>query len=557
MESFCVRRVGIKRAFPRPEIVCPASVRVEEKVFAKRASLVRMYSYRTIRVRYGGRPLRSPERGPKVPGVEGGTRLGRAADGGRDRTLRWALGVALLLGGGARISLALARPLWADEVFTLDLARRPLPDLFAALRLDSGPPLHYLAAKLLLLPFPGPGPADVLVRFLSVAASLLHVPLLVRIARLRGAARAGVVAAALFLVFPLAVSSGAEGRGYALASLLALAAFERLLALDASPRARTAVAAGLLGAAAILTHYLALLPVGGALLAALARPATRRLVLAAAAVAGLAAAAWLPVALNQPHASMAWTEARPLAERALQAAANVGLGLPVEPGAARLAGPPALLLLGVAVASARRARVPAAAPLLAGLLLLVPLLLVSRSALLPDRTALVLLPFVALVLAQAGRGVVAIVSVAASVVVLAVSIPAWVRPTPAEELASTLAPEVRRGARVVAAELWGPELDYRLAREGLAGRVTLFPSDVVRHPGWYADGGSDDRLLREEAAGAVRSVGDGPALFVFNPGTRAGRALLERMGEAGAKRVAAAGPFEVWAAGVAPRGNRP
>ena len=68
----------------------------------------------------------------------------------------------------------------------------------------------------------------------------------------------------------------------------------------------------------------------------------------------------------------------------------------------------------------------------------------------------------------------------ASIVVLGLSLPGWVRPTPASELAAALAPKVRGGARVVAAELWGPELDYRLTREGLADRVTLFPSDVAR-----------------------------------------------------------------------------
>ena len=160
--------------------------------------------------------------------------------------LRLAFLGALLAGTAARLALAFGRPLWADEVFTLELARRPLPALLAALRLDSGPPLHYLAAKVLLLPFPEPGPADVLVRFLSVAASLLHVPLLLRIGRRAGAPNAGLVAASLFLVLPLAAISAAEGRGYALASLLALASFERLLALDGAPRPRTAAVAGLL-----------------------------------------------------------------------------------------------------------------------------------------------------------------------------------------------------------------------------------------------------------------------------------------------------------------------
>ncbi len=505
-----------------------------------------MYLIRTDRVRMHGRPLRSPVGGLKVGGVEGVEGARTTREDTEQRTLRRALVFAILVGAGARLFLAFARPLWADEVFTLTLARRPLADLLSALRLDSGPPLHYLAAKLLLLPFPAPGAADVVVRLLSVAASLLHVPLMSRIGRRCGAARTGLVAAALFLLFPLAVLSGSEGRGYALASLLALATFERLLALEEAPHPRTALAAGLLGGAAVLTHYLAVLPVAGLLVSAWERSRRRRLAVLAGAIAAATAAAWLPVALGQPRDSMAWSEARPLVERALQSAANLGLGLPVEPGPARYAGPLALVVLGLAIVGGRGARVPAATPLLIGLGLLLPLLAFSGSALLPDRTALAFLPLVALVLSGARWGEVAAASGAASAVVLALSLPAWVRPTPAAELAGALAPKVRGGARVVAAELWGPELEYRLAREGLAGRVTFFPSDVARHPGWYSDAEPGEERLRTEAREAVLEASGGPALYVLSPPTRAGRALVATLVEIGARRIAAAGVFEIW-----------
>ncbi len=472
-------------------------------------------------------------------------RRNEAGGGEAGSWLRFTFAGALLAGAGARLVLAFLRPLWADEIFTLTVARKSLPDLIAALRLDSGPPLHYLASKLLLMPFAVPGPADVAVRLLSVVASLLHVPLLVRIGRRCGAPRAGLVAAALFLVFPLAAASGAEGRGYALASLLALAAFERLLALEDVPRASTAALAGLLGGAAVLTHYLALLPVAGMLLAALVSERSRRLAFLASGLAAALAASWLPVALGQPRASMAWAEAQPLGERALQFAANLGLGLPAEPAPARLLGPIALVLLGTAFLGRRpRARVPAALPLLAGLALLVPLLLFNRSALLPDRTALVFLPFVALVLAEA-RSLVPAVAGPAAAAVLAASLPGFLRPTPAAELAATLSPQVRAGALVVAADLWGPELDYRLEREGMPGRVTPFPSVVALHPGWYEESGVLAERLEAEAGAVLRGVGE-RTLFVFSPETRAGRALATVLIPAGGARVAAAGPFEVW-----------
>lgn len=494
--------------------------------------------------------------GPESRGVEGRegfTGDSPAGEGGRG--LRLVLLVALLAGVAARIAVAFFRPLWADEVFTLALARRPLADLLPALRLDSGPPLHYLAARLVLLPFASPGPGDVLVRLLSVTASLLHVPLLLSIGRRCRAPRAGVVAASLFLVFPLAVASGAEGRGYALASLLVLAAFERLLALEASPRVRTAVVAGLLGGTAVLTHYLALLPVAGILLARLAAGGARRLAVLSAAIAAAVTAAWLPVALGQPRASMAWTEVQPLGERALQLAANLGLGLSVPPEAARFLGPIALAFLAVALADRRaRARIPVAGPLLAGLVLLGPLLLFSRSAVLPDRTALVFLPFVALVLAEA-RAVVPAAAGPAAAAVLAASLPGWLRATPGAQLAATLAPEVRGGARVVAAELWGPEVDYRLEREGLPGRVTLFPSDVGLHPGWYEESAVDAARLDAEARAVVHGTG-ARTFFVFSPVTKAGRALARELDAEGGARIADAGVFEVWLRSGGPRAPR-
>lgn len=476
-----------------------------------------------------------------------GEPAGAGAGGEAGLRVRGVLLAALAVGAAARLLLAFERPLWADEVFTLDLARRTTAGILAALRLDSGPPLHYLAAKLVLAPFPSPGPGDAAVRLLSVVASLLHVPLLVRIGRGCGAPRAGAVAAALFLLFPLAAVSGAEGRGYALASLLALAALERLLALREAPRTGTAALAGLLGGAAVLTHYLALLPVGGMLLSAVASGRARRQALLAGAVAAGVAASWLPVALGQPRASMAWAAQVPLPERAAHFAANLGLGIPAPPAAAWLLGPLALLPL-VAVLLGRRgaARIPAAVPLLLSLVLLVPLVVFGDSALLPDRTALLLLPLVALVLAEARPPVPAAAGLAAAGV-LGASIPGWLRTTPAEELATTLAPRVRAGARVVAAELWGPELEYRLAREGLAGRVTTFPSEVSAHPGWYAEEGLDPARAAVEAAAVVHGAARG-TFFVFSPATRAGRALLAELSASGAVRVASAGPFEVWVA---------
>ena len=77
-----------------------------------------------------------------------------------------AVGVGLL----ARVVLIHTRSLWFDEVLTMDLARRTLPDLFVALGQESNAPVHYLLAKLMLAPLGGPGTLDFVVRYLSLAA---------------------------------------------------------------------------------------------------------------------------------------------------------------------------------------------------------------------------------------------------------------------------------------------------------------------------------------------------------------------------------------------------
>src|ERR1700693_2272029 len=153
------------------------------------------------------------------------------------RALAWA---AMGVGVVARVFSLVVRPLWADEIFTLTVARKSPSEILAALRVDSGPPLHYVFAHVLLMPFsPAPGFPDVLVRLFSLVASLLHLPLLFTVARRLGREEMGLPAAALSSVSPLAVASAAEGRAYALASLLVLLAFERALALRERPRALT------------------------------------------------------------------------------------------------------------------------------------------------------------------------------------------------------------------------------------------------------------------------------------------------------------------------------
>ena len=439
---------------------------------------------------------------------------------------RLLLAGAILIGVAVRLAFLVEKPLWSDEIFTLTLARLPAAGIVEALRLDSGPPLHYFLAHLVLLPFgPAPGATDVGVRILSLLASLLHLPLLVLVARRLGRPDAGLGAAALYALFPIAADYATEGRAYTIASLLVLAAFERALALVERPTAGRAVALAFASGGAVLFHYLAVFPV--AALAALLPSASgraRTLLPAAGAGGVLLFLPWLPVALRQPSASMAWSREAPFATGPLHFPVNLGFGISPPAGGLAVLVPLSLLLLGAALFAAwRGAFRPVALVVLAGVFLLLLAHLAVRSVLLPERPAVLFLPFVALLLANA-PGPVPPLSAAASLAGLALALRGAADDSPGKVLADLLRPLVAEGRSVCAVGLWGPELDYRLARAGLPGHVILFPSDVARHPGWYHEETVGRARLLVEAR-ALAASPSRPGLFVLPAGSSAAAAL--------------------------------
>ncbi|HEX2799789.1 MAG TPA: glycosyltransferase family 39 protein [Thermoanaerobaculia bacterium] len=439
---------------------------------------------------------------------------------------------AMAVGVVARIFSLVVRPLWADEIFTLTVARKSVPEILAALRVDSGPPLHYCFAYVLLAPFPAPGFADVLVRVLSLVASLLHLPLLFVVARRLGRPEMGLPAAALYSVFPLAVAYAAEGRAYALASLLALLAFERALALRERPRPLIALGLTLAAAGAVLTHYLAVFPVAAlAILALDARPAARHALVLSGLAAAALAATWVPIALAQPHASMAWSMEAGFAGTLRDFPANLAFGAPAGgPAMAALGVAGTVLLAALLTRDWRGVLAPVARVLGLSLALLALAELGAGTLVLPERTALVFLPFAVLLLAAAPPFVPAAAGTLATAL-LALWLPRAAEPSPGELLARLLEAPARAGRRVLAAGYWGPELDYRLARAGAPGRVVLFPSAVAAHPGWYHEEELQNATLAVEAD-AILSAPRAPTLFVLPRGSRASAAIASRLGHA-------------------------
>lgn len=451
--------------------------------------------------------------------------------------LRALLVAALALGAAARVVQAVVKPLWADEIFTLFLARMSARGIVETLRADSGGPLHYLVAKAVLLPFGPPGPLDLLVRLLSVAASLLHLPLLVLVARRLGRADAGLPAAALYSLFPLAIYFGAEGRAYVFASLFSLVAFERALAVRQEPTSGRTAALALASGLAVHMHYLAVFPVAGLLvLLAGARPRAR-MALAAGGVGGaLLFLPWLLVVLRQPLAALAWARSVPFETRLLRLPATLlGFAEPERPTGL-------LALLAVAVlatlvtAGFRGPLAPAAGVLVLGLVLFLAASFRIETILRPGRSVFFFLPVVALLAAAAPRPVpllLGLLAAAAAPLVL------WSAhfPSANENLADLLRSPVARGARAAVAGLPALEIDYRLARAGLPGRVVFFPSDVARHPGWYEEAEVPGERLAAEARALVAAE-DRPGLFVLPHGLRASATLRSALDPLGPRRLA-------------------
>jgi mannosyltransferase len=231
--------------------------------------------------------------------VIGSARLGRW----------WQLAIVVVLLAAVALRFLAASPLWLDEAQSVDIANRSLPHLFTALRHDGSPPLYYLLLHWWIDAF---GTSSVAVRSLSGVAAVLSIPVAGLVAR-TWRARVGSPWPFMLLVAtsPFAVRYATETRMYALELLLVLLAllcFERLWAVGGW---RWGVAATVVTAALVLTHYWALFAVATAGLPAVivaargSKPARR--CLAALSVGCLALVPWLPSFLFQMrHTGAPW-----------------------------------------------------------------------------------------------------------------------------------------------------------------------------------------------------------------------------------------------------------
>ncbi|HWW52495.1 MAG TPA: glycosyltransferase family 39 protein, partial [Acidimicrobiales bacterium] len=140
--------------------------------------------------------------------------------------------------------------LWLDEALTVNIARLPLPQLFAALRQDGSPPLYYLVLHFWMALFGG---GDTSVRVLPALISVATLPVAWILGRTVGGRNAAVAALVLLATSPFAIRYATEGRMYSLVMLLSMVATLALIRCLRSPTPAWLVMLGVSGGLLLLT----------------------------------------------------------------------------------------------------------------------------------------------------------------------------------------------------------------------------------------------------------------------------------------------------------------
>lgn len=174
----------------------------------------------------------------------------------RDTDVLWArlrvLGIVLAVGCGIVLRFTSTGPLWLDESLSVEIARRPLPAMFTALRHDGSPPLYYLLLHGWISLF---GSSTGSVRTLSSVLSLAALPLSWYVGRLFGGRRLAVSALLVVATTPWALRYASETRMYSLVLDEVLAGILLVQRARAAPTAARLAALTAITAALAYTHY--------------------------------------------------------------------------------------------------------------------------------------------------------------------------------------------------------------------------------------------------------------------------------------------------------------
>jgi len=211
------------------------------------------------------------------------------------------LGV-LVLAFGLRFELLGTRPLWFDEAFSLEVAKKTIPELWTYLHLNDTHPLGYYALLSVWVRWFGTGLA--VMRIPSLVLGMGVVGLTWAVGRRLASPAVGVVAAGLVALHPYQIFSSNEMRMYALLGVVSLVSTWAVWrAVEAPRRVWRWVAYGVSIALMGYTSYYAFLLVPAqALWVLLVLPRREGIVrLGTAAVVALACyAPWAPALVTLP-----------------------------------------------------------------------------------------------------------------------------------------------------------------------------------------------------------------------------------------------------------------
>ncbi len=207
-------------------------------------------------------------------------------------------------------------PLWLDETISVEIARLPLPDLYAALRQDGAPPLYSLLLKGWIALF-GTGTTAVrlLTVFLLPVALLLAHRLGARLAGIAGGRACVIVLAAL----PWTMRYASETRMYLLVVVEVLVGALLLERVRRSPARGAVIGLGVVAGLLLLTHYWALFLLAAVglvhLPGLLRRSAPHVRVVVALVLGGVLFLPWVPTLLFQAaHTGAPWADPTEVAE---------------------------------------------------------------------------------------------------------------------------------------------------------------------------------------------------------------------------------------------------
>ncbi|MDY0018605.1 MAG: glycosyltransferase family 39 protein [Anaerolineae bacterium] len=211
----------------------------------------------------------------------------------------WRFLVPLLLVSWLLLMIDLeGKSLWTDELFTVEWARLSFKALIQRTAADVHPPLYFLLVRTWTR---WSGFSDFALRWPSVAAAWLSIPLLYRLAKAWKGPRAAGMSAALWGMAPVVILYGRMARYYGLAACFGLLATVMLWQALTMDKKRCWIAYVVASSAAVYTFYLTallLIAHGGLVLAFKSK---RKLLswLAAGALSALTLAPWIPIVLDQ------------------------------------------------------------------------------------------------------------------------------------------------------------------------------------------------------------------------------------------------------------------